>query len=644
MSQAIRTDADTADSVESPPTPRTSPRGFDIASPNLATGNSDMSESVSLRPSAEAGRAAGYSEFTDGDVHWRIAADHVAAVRGSNLNWQHLSPACGAVLVKQNTQRDVWRIAVAGRDYFVKVYHPRGLLHRAKLVWRGPTAVEEWNVGRYAAAFGVGSVVPVACAWTGSLRSAGLSILITEAVPNARPLSDYWNDVKHDRHLADTLMDSLARLIARAHQCGYRHGDMHPGNILVRSGRTGATIHFVDLHKVQTGSSVSLAGVVRNLAQLNQWFRRNASRAWRLRFLVRYLAYRDQFAQSSAYARNWRIDPRRLSADLARQADKHAQALWSKRDRRTLRDSRYFARIKPAPGWRGNVLLTSKHPAPAAAASTLTYARSQWKEWLRDPLTWVDPTRHTMLKDSHTATICKAELPVPGGATVIVKRSLPRNLWKRLVQMFGPSRNRRAWRMANMLLNRDLPAAQPMAVVERYAARWVRLDSILMTDYIPGSDDMEAYLARRIGALPPCRRRAAKDRLISAVLILLRAFDERGFAHRDLKAGNLLVTCDDPAIDPPKLTLIDMEGIRRVARPRAENLRRAVVRLSVSLAASDQCTRTDRLRFLQRLLAGYGPAAPRWKDAWREIDALSQSKRQRHEARRQWKMRNYGRP
>src|SRR6185436_14639091 len=172
-----------------------------------------------------------------------------------------------------------------------------------------------------------------------------------------------------------------------------------------------------------------------------------------------------------------------------------------------------------------------------------------------------------LLKDSHTATICKAELPLENARPhVIAKRTLARNAWKQLLRMFGPSRNRRAWRMANMLLNRDLPVAQPMAVIERYAARIVRLDSLLITDYVAGAVDLEAFLATYLSTMPTEKLRHAKDRLIYAITSLLQMFNERGFVHRDLKAGNLLVCWSPPFIDPPRLTLIDMEGIRRTSR------------------------------------------------------------------------------
>lgn len=585
-----------------------------------------------------------FDQFCQNGHQWRVVHAHRAALAPADVDWFALDLLPDARRVKHNDQRDVWSVRAGGRDYFVKLYHPQGLLAKLKVGLRGPTAHEEWSVGRYAAEHGIAAVLPVACAWPAHRSWSGTSLLVTEAVQNAVPLNEFWLAIRGDRRRVALLIDSLAALIARAHQCGFRHGDMHPGNILIRPGRHACHAFFVDLHKVRINRDVRMSEVVANIAQLNQWFRRHATRSQRLAFLRRYLAYRDHFAQASAFARNWRIDARALSASLARAADRHAQRLWAKRDRRTGRTSRYFARIRPAAGWRGHVMLQCKHPAPAASASRLTYTARQWGQWLAGPLDWVDPARHQLLKDSHSTTICRAVLPTqPAPVEVVVKRTLARNAWKRVVQSIGPSRNHRAWRIANMMLNRDLPAAQPMAVVERFVLGLFRADSILFTECVVDSCDLETVLTRVVPSLPPTRRRAAKDALIESVVQLLRAFHDRGFVHRDLKAPNLLVHWDAPGRSPPKLTFIDMDGISRARRPSSAQRDRAAVRLCVSLFSSPGCTRTDRLRFLRRYLTEPGRATPDWKPAWRRFAALAAAKLDRKALRRDWKIDHYGR-
>lgn len=582
-------------------------------------------------------------EEVRGDYQWCIASTHYDAINSSDLDWFNLTEGPNCTLVKRNSQRDVWRVRCRGRDYFAKLYHPNGWVAKAKLLVRGPIALCEWEVGRYGSAHGIATVIPVATAWTGTRGSGGPSLLITEAVNDGIPLNDFWVAIRDDRAKARLLTDSLARLIARSHQCGFQHGDMHPGNILVREQSPRCEALFVDLHKVHIAATVSQRQAVKNLAQLNQWFRSHASRAQRRRFLVDYAVYRREYALASPFAQDLHLEPGRLIAELQAQAERHAAALWSKRDRRVVKNSRYFARIKPASGWRGHVLLSCKHPSAAASASKLDYTKKQWKEWLAEPLSLVDPAKHKMLKDSHTATVCEITLPTNPPVKVIAKRPLARNAWKKLTQLFGPSRNQRAWRIANMLRNRDIATAQPMAIIERRLFGGVLLDSLLLTEFIDGAVDLETFLTRDLAALPGGRQRVVKDRLIAAVVRTVKTFHDRGFVHRDLKAPNLLVTWAPPYESEPLLTFIDMDGISFARRPGESQRLRAVVRLCASLLHSAACTRTDKLRFLKSYLAGPGRTTAAWKTDWRAIHQLVCDKLADKDLRRQWKIAHYGR-
>lgn len=601
-----------------------------------------MTRGAQSRSDWEAGPPAMVTETVRGPHQWRVSARHVQLLECCALDWFHLREGPTCCLVKRNSQRDVWRIHAGQRDYFAKLYHPNGWVAKAKLLVRGPIALREWEVGRYAAAHGIAAVVPIATAWSGSRGNGGSSLLITDAILDGLPLNEFWLTIRQDRVAADDLTRSLARLIARSHQCGFQHGDMHPGNILVRRLAGHSEAFFVDLHKVHIARTVGQRQAVQNLAQLNQWFRSHATRTQRRRFLKDYMGFREQFVLASPFARDMRIDLRHLMSQLDVQAERHAEALWAKRDRRISRNTRYFARIKPAAGWRGHAILNCKHPGPTATASKLAYTKQQWNEWLADPLVWVDPSKQKLLKDSHTATVCSVTIPSDPPVEAIAKRPLPRNVWKRLGQKVGPSRNRRAWRMANMLRNRDLPAAQPLAIVERHAGP-LRLDSLLITEYIGGAVDLETFLTRDIAGLPHDRQREIKNRLIQQLVRLLKLFHDRGFVHRDLKAPNLLVTWRPPYADQPIFTFIDMDGISRSRRPSERQQIRAIVRLCASLLESAGCTSSDRLRFLKGWLTGPGRTARDWKSYWRRIQGQVCDKLADKDLRRRWKLAQYGR-
>jgi len=110
-----------------------------------------------------------------------------------------------------------------------------------------------------------------------------------------------------------------------------------------------------------------------------------------------------------------------------------------------------------------------------------------------------------------------------------------------------------------------------------------------------------------------------------------------------MKAPNLMVTWPAPHEGRPRLTFIDMDGIRYVRRASERHRLRAIVRLCASLLGSPACTSSDRLRFLQRYLMGPGRSTAQWKQYWRAIYREVCSKLDEKEARRLWKLAHYGR-
>jgi len=601
------------------------------------------SNRVAARTLSDGASSEEIVQFVDGEYHWRVSSAHADFLRVHPIDWLNLAESEYATLVKRNSRRDVWRVSLDGRAYFAKVYHPNDLIGKLKVVARGSTAMCEWNVGAFAAKHGIAGVVPVATAVKGFRGAGGPSLLITEAVPDVVPLNDYWDEIHDCRESAYQLADTLAQLIARAHQCGFRHGDMHPGNILVRREENRGQTLFVDLHDVRIGRAVTMSEAVANLAQLHQWFRRHAPLTMRRRFLDRYQHHREQFANASIYSRTLPLNSRQLIRDLSVQADRHANALWAKRDRRSGRTGRYFTRIRPAKGWRGHALLVSKHPSPTAQAARFEYKRSQWERWLRSPLDWTTAAKSRIIKNSHTATVSEAQLPVNGESPrIIVKRTLSRNAMKRFLLVFR-SRNAKAWRTANMLLNRDISIAQPLAIVERYRFGMLRTESLLFTDFVVGAADLERFCRETLAPASGATQRRLKAALIDVLVLVMRRFHNRGFAHRDFKAQNLLLQWPAPFDARPKITMVDMDGVRYVGTAGQAIRDKALVRLAVSMLDVPGCSRTDRVRFLRRYMMRFGRSDGDWRSYWRSLDSGVREKRQRKDARRDWKMRHYGR-
>ncbi len=592
-----------------------------------------------------------------GHCVWDIRDDYLSLLEEvAPPAWRNLAENPAAALVKENDGRQVWRVRTSVGDVFAKVYVADDIPARFKRWLRGPVCLSEWRAAEYASRYGLPTVQPIARAYTCSPRHGAQCLLLTRAVPDAVPLNEYWSQLDHmadaarRRRCANRLIAAVADLIATAHQSGFRHVDLHAGNLLVVDGSPTdqpPRVIFVDLHGVCTGRAVSDLAVVRNLAQLNQWFRRHASLTQRIRFLRRYVNARIAMQDRSPHARPLGLSFHDLVAALDRRADEHARELYAQRDRRTLRTNKYFARVRLPGGWRGHVFLCAKHAGAESRASSIVFDRKQWEAWLADPLRWMhahEPWQ--MLKDSHTAMVCRRSLPVgPEPLPVICKRPRARTWARRLSSLFRESRNLRTWRRGYALIHRDLPTARPLAVLERRRFG-LRTDSLLITEALPDAHDLDAVIATELTRLSPRALYRSKRLLIESLCALVKRMDARGFAHRDLKASNIMIQWDPAFATRPRLSLVDLDGLRPQRGLPASPTRyawRAIARLSVSLEHCRAVSRTDRLRFLQRFLDGWGRDGEDWKSAWRRVETLADRTRRKHEQHQAWKLRHYGR-
>lgn len=590
-------------------------------------------------------RVAGACATQVQGVTWHAACD--AGLLAAHSPEQWADPAGrGWVRVKANALRSVWRGEVSGQICYLKYFASRRLIDRLRLR-RGRSACRhEMECGLYALRWGVRHVPMLAC--TDGLRDGArpLSLLITRAVEPSQPLRAFWSTLAADdvpaRRRADAqqLIESVAELLARAHQAGLHHLDLHPDNVLVRTTAPRRyEALFVDLQRTRFDRPISDQDVVIGLAQLNQWFRRHSSIGDRLRFLRAYLRWRDVHEAGMPHGRALELSFRELVTALAGRAVRHAERLGRKRDRRALRNGRYFCTVE-VDGWRGIAFASTRHAKPYSRASALILNADDWRRALRGALPDAGAAQGGGgLKASHSAAVDRRVLCF--GATrvpAVVKRPLARN-WQRALRLaLAPSRSRRGWRIGNALLHRDIPTARPLACLERRWGPLVR-DSVLITEALPGALDLESYLRQQRAALSPRAWAALKRALAEQAAGRLRQLHERGFAHRDCKAANLLVV-GAPVLD---LVWIDLDGIRQVRRTSLRREVRALSRLYVSAAGIDGITRTDAARFLRAYVRRPAGRATGWRELFRRVQAHVERGRRARDERRSWKQRHYGR-
>jgi serine/threonine protein kinase len=557
----------------------------------------------------------------------------VQTLRTDVLDWSRPASIPAAELIKENALRQVWRVNLSGTFYYAKLYLRNGKYRQIKRYLRGASCIKEWRVARYALEHGINCVSPVAYAVSSTPLGYVDSLLITAGKPRALPLTDYWRnlvtqtDVVRRAARISLLEEALAELLARAHQAGLAHSDLHPGNLLVEPQPEGRpNVCLVDLHSVRVGTPVSDREAVYNLAQLNQWFRQNATLTQRMRLLRKYMAFRSRLAGprgsrwSESTFKHW-------ARALDRAARKHADKLLASRDRRIMRNCKYFEKIHLPDHWQAHVFLKTKHPMVYSPATGLEFAAADWQICLQDPEKMLEEFARQMrpIKNSRSTFVCHGTLQVgPHTVPVVVKRHIRRKPVAALWDCFRKSRSLRAWKMSFAMLHRGLPVAQPLAVLERRIGPYLS-NSIFITEEVKPSYNLRFFITSILPVIPADKRRHIKQVIIHQLAGLLRRMHQSGFAHRDMKATNILIYNLHPhysdQVDPQSLrvVLVDQDGLKFKRWPSERDLLRALTRLSLSADLSLHITMTDRARFLKNLMTYYGSGIPDWKALWRKI-------------------------
>jgi hypothetical protein len=138
--------------------------------------------------------------------------------------------------------------------------------------------------------------------------------------------------------------------------------------------------------------------------------------------------------------------------------------------------------------------------------------------------------------------------PIEGNRQLTVKFNRPRGI-KRLTYLFKPSKGRRHWNNASIMLQRGISTPMPAAFYERHRFSGVR-DSYYICEFIP-----DAFSSRNV-----CHafqqgqkefRGLDKDQWFDLLTGFICKMHEARILHLDLSVGNLMLTqADDGTITP----------------------------------------------------------------------------------------------
>jgi hypothetical protein len=548
------------------------------------------------------------------DIRWDLVPEMRERLLGPDgLRLPEWLASGQARVVKHGPHRTVYRVNLPDLRFYLK--HNRVHDVRAWLRgWLRPSKARiEYEHARAVAARRVPSVVPLGMGERRQAPGRGDSFLITRTLDDTEPLRSFIDQTfprlerKIQARVRLRLAKELGRLVARLHDTGVLHDDLHLGNVVVRlEAGDQPRLFLIDLHALRLGRPLSWPASRDNLVILNRFCVIRMTRTDRLRFCRAYCLAR--------YGRRSTLPPlssRAVIADLERRTWLSNFRFWPTRDVRCLSTNRYFSRLRS----RG-----------VTAYAVRDLDRTQLDALMADPDA---PFRRTGV----AAAAVELEMRVNGVSQQVVYQRFPAPSWKGAFKTFFRwSAPMQMWWHGHAVRDRWLPTPRPLALLRRH--RWaLPRESYLLRARVDGAVPLERFLVS-LRSLSPEDRREVLHRRIEQLALLVRLLHQRGLSQPRLSTAGIAVS-DTPApeerlSDPPPwlesldgIWLMDLVGITcRFPLPRSERVRN-LARLFASLADEPTVSRTDRLRFLGIYLEwGVGGRAG-WKTWWREIDTAA---------------------
>lgn len=375
--------------------------------------------------------------------------------------------------------------------------------------------------------------------------------------------------------------ETLVRLgesVAKLHEAGFVHGDLHLGNGILTLGGKVVWLDFQRSRRSKTARARS-----KDLGDLDFSLRfHGCSLADRIR--VRQAALGNLAGEEACTA---------LRA-VGRASEKRRHDYFQNRNRHSLRAQGLFESTRVG-RFHG---LRVRDFSDAALAQAL-------EAHLGDASC---PDREILKQDAraHVSAVRT------GDHRVVVKQVRKAGLRRQLADVFRGSPGRRAWVAGHGLNARGIGAARPVAFLERRILGLPVSSLVILEDQRPGRPAHEG---------PPGALR------IEALFRLAVDLHRQGISHGDLQAHHIYI---DPE-EPTRVRLIDLEGVRFVRRLSDEDRIQALAELNASLP-EEQLADAERLEafahYAQLLpFSGHPPRAARER-ALREI--LRQSRERAH--------------
>ena len=154
-----------------------------------------------------------------------------------------------------------------GETVVLKHHKYRRFIEKGKELFRSGRAMREWKIANRLLLIGLGTPLPLAVGEKRRFRLVRDSFLITQEVPGAINLTDYFAGPADEEKYR--VIESVARCIKRGHDRGFFYRDLDLRNILLEKIPNGKfRLYFIDFESSRFVRKIYAAGRVRELTRL----------------------------------------------------------------------------------------------------------------------------------------------------------------------------------------------------------------------------------------------------------------------------------------------------------------------------------------------------------------------------------------
>ena len=216
--------------------------------------------------------------------------------------------------ISSSEKTRVYSFMYEGRKFIFKSFLNRSMVDPIKNFLAGSRAIRAMRGGDLITENNF--LAPeIICIGDGRHINCGSSFMVTEFIDSNHNVATFFRDIE-DSKSRNQMAFALGSLVGSLHKKGVYHGDLRPGNILIkRNSKT--EFYFIDNERNRKSNFYNETMAVTNLVQLNMLQLSVIGKTERMRFFSNYV---KEVGLTSEVAKRiagkvWMITERRMSSD-----------------------------------------------------------------------------------------------------------------------------------------------------------------------------------------------------------------------------------------------------------------------------------------------------------------------------------------